>query len=204
MTLKSNLNLKLVYLSGSNSILPKSKIKETENSMNIASSQLIFNKLTYNDFTLYAQLIMNQDVMKYITGHALTEEKTKLRFQKVVDTNKTIDDAGFFIVRKKDDNDFIGIVKLVQITNEQYEVGYMLLPEFWGKGYASEMVECMISLARKKQINEIIGIVDPENPASIKVLSKFGFQLYETGKLDGLEAAFYKLELNNSINNDLR
>jgi [ribosomal protein S5]-alanine N-acetyltransferase len=163
-----------------------------------ASSQLIFNKLTDNDFTLYAQLTMNQDVMKYVTGQALSQEKTKLRFQKVVDTNKTSEDAGFFIVRKKDNVDFIGIVKLVQITADQFEVGYMLLPEFWGKGYASEMVECMICLARKKQINEIIGIVDPENPASIRVLSKFGFQLYETGKFDGLEAAFYKLDLNKS------
>jgi len=166
--------------------------------MYISSNKLIFNKLTGNDFTLYAQLTMNQDVMKYVTGHALTQEKTKLRFHKVVDSNETSDDAGFFIVRKKDNDDFIGIVKLVQITNDQYEVGYMLLPEFWGKGYASGMLEYMIGLARKKNISELIGIVDPENPASIRVLSKFGFQLYETGKFDGLDAAFYKLDLNKS------
>jgi [ribosomal protein S5]-alanine N-acetyltransferase len=164
--------------------------------MHSPSSQLTFNKLSKNDFPLYAKLTMNEDVMKYVTGHALPREKAKLRFQKVVNSNLASEDTGFFIVRKKDKNDFIGIVKLVQITDNQFEVGYMLLPEYWGKGYASEMVECMISLARKKQINEVIGIVDPENPASIRVLSKFGFQLYETGKFDGLEAAFYKLELN--------
>ncbi len=113
-----------------------------------------------------------------------------------MDTNRVSEDTGFFMVRLKDKDDFIGIVKLVRITADQFEVGYMLHPEYWGKGYASEMVEYMISIAKKKQINEIIGIVDPENPASIRVLSKFGFQLYETGKFDGLEAAFYKLELN--------
>ncbi len=167
--------------------------------MYIASDQLIFNKLTNNDFALYAELTMNEDVMKFVTGTALTREKAKLRFQKVIDTNLASEDTGFFIVRKKDKDDFIGIVKLVQITDDQFEVGYMLLPEYWGKGYASEMVECMISLAKKKQINEVIGIVDPENPASIRVLSKFGFQLYETGKFDGLEAAFYKLALTKTM-----
>ncbi len=164
--------------------------------MLIASGQLTFNKLTDNDFALYAQLTMNEDVMKYVTGTALSLEKAELRFQKVMDTNRVSEDTGFFMVRLKDKDDFIGIVKLVRITADQFEVGYMLHPEYWGKGYASEMVEYMISIAKKKQINEIIGIVDPENPASIRVLSKFGFQLYETGKFDGLEAAFYKLELN--------
>lgn len=164
--------------------------------MHITSGKLIFNKLTDNDFALYAQLTMNEDVMKYVTGTALSLEKPELRFQKVMDTNRISEDTGFFMVRLKDKDDFIGIVKLVQITADQFEVGYMLRPEYWGKGYASEMVEYMISIAKKKQINEIIGIVDPENPASIRVLSKFGFQLYETGKFDGLEAAFYKLELN--------
>ncbi len=32
--------------------------------MHITSGQLIFNKLTDNDFALYAQLTMNEDVMK--------------------------------------------------------------------------------------------------------------------------------------------
>ena len=167
--------------------------------MHFPYSQLTFNKLSKNDFPLYAKLTMNEDVMKFVTGNALSLEKAEIRFQKVLDTNIVNGDTGFFIVRKKDKDDFIGIVKLVQITDNQFEVGYMLLPEYWGKGYASEMVECMISLATKKQIKEIIGIVDPENPASIRVLSKFGFQLYETGKFDGLEAAFYKLELNKTM-----
>ncbi len=71
----------------------------------------------------------------------------------------------------------------------------MLLPENWGKGFASEMVKCMLELNREKSIaSEVIGIVDPENPASIRVLTKFGFELYKTGIIDGLAAAYYKLK----------
>jgi ribosomal-protein-alanine N-acetyltransferase len=170
--------------------------------MHIPSSQLTFEKLSPTDFHLYTLLAMNEDVMKYITGHALTLEEAELRFRKAIDDNERSIETGFFMVRAKVNKEFIGVAKLTQITENQFEVGYMLLPEHWGKGYASEMVKCMISLARENKIAELIGIVDPENPASIKVLTKFGFNLYETGQIDGLAAAYYKLELNNILINN--
>jgi [ribosomal protein S5]-alanine N-acetyltransferase len=88
------------------------------------------------------------------------------------------------------------VAKLVPYGENQVEVGYMLLPEHWGKGLASEMVAHMILLCREKQLaDEIIGIVDPENHASVSVLAKFGFTQYKTGEIDGLAASWYKLML---------
>ena len=165
--------------------------------MQTCSSHLTFKKLTAKDFQLYALLAMNKDVMKYITGDALTLDEAELRFQKALNINANSDDAGFFIVREKANQDFIGVTKLVQLADNQLEVGYMLLPKYWGKGYATAMVEFLISLAKQKHIGELIGIVDPENQASIRVLSKLGFHLYETGEIDGLAAAYYKLNLTN-------
>jgi len=165
--------------------------------MQIPSSQFIFKKLTATDFQLYALLAMNKDVMKYISGDALTLDEAELRFQKALNINANSDDAGFLIVKNRINDEFIGVAKLVPLSDNQFEVGYMLLPEYWEKGYATAMVEFLISLAREKHIGELIGIVDPENPASIRVLSKLGFHLYETGEIDGLAATYYKLNLTN-------
>lgn len=164
--------------------------------MRISSNKLLFNKLSLNDFHLYSRLVMNEEVMKYITGKALTTAEAEIRFQKAIAAGNKSDETGFFIVKNTANNEFLGVAKLVQIDENQFEVGYMLLPEYWGKGYASQMVEYLIKIAYEKQIVELIGIVDPENPASIRVLTKFGFQLYETGQIDGLAAAYYRLELN--------
>ena len=99
-------------------------------------------------------------------------------------------------MRLNQNNDVIGVAKLVQMADNQFEVGYLLLPEYWGCGYASEMTEKMIKLATEQQLTgELIGIVDPLNPASIRVLTKFGLQLYETGQIDGLDAEYYSLKL---------
>ena len=164
--------------------------------MDINTERLLFSRLSPGDFPLYASLATNEDVMKYITGNALTMNEAEQRFQKALEQSGKNPDAGVFIVRNKDDGEFIGISKLILLQKNQAEVGYMLLPECWGKGFASEMVKCMLDLNRKKSIaTEIIGIVDPENPASIRVLTKFGFTLYETGQIDGLAAAYYKLEI---------
>ncbi len=170
--------------------------------MEISSNNLIYNSLGQNDFHLYASLAMDQDVMKYITGRGLTIKEAEERFQKAIDDSRNYAEAGFFMVRRKPFYEFIGVAKLVPFGENQAEVGYMLLPEYWGKGYASEMTGRMITLAvEKRLVGELIGIVDPENPASIKVLTKLGFKLYETGEIDGLAAAYYKLKLKLNYNN---
>jgi [ribosomal protein S5]-alanine N-acetyltransferase len=164
--------------------------------MNHTSGRLEYSNLSSSDFDLYASLVMNEEVMKYITGRALTEEEARQRFQKALLANDLLAGIGFFIARTLADHKMVGVSKLVQLADNQYEIGYMLLPEFWGRGYATEITETMIRLARQKNLTgELIGIVDPENPSSIKVLTKLGFQLIDTGTIDGLDAAYYKLKL---------
>ncbi len=167
--------------------------------MDLSSVRLTYTLLTPADFARYEQLVMNEAVMKYITGKALNHEEAKQRFQVAMYATRAFAGAGFFIAKSRHDGIFVGIVKLVGFEKDKAEVGYMLLPEYWGKGYASEMLETMILLARQQQhANELIGIVDPENPASIRVLTKFGFRQYETGQIDGLPATYFSLNLSDS------
>jgi ribosomal-protein-alanine N-acetyltransferase len=134
--------------------------------------------------------------MKYITGKGLTLAEAEDRFLKALALTESNPGAGFFTVRNIPNGDFIGIAKLVQLDDRQHEVGYMLLPEFWSQGFATGLVKCLLDIARDNRYKgELTGIVDPANPASIRVLTKFGFQLFETGLMDGLEAAYYKLKL---------
>jgi [ribosomal protein S5]-alanine N-acetyltransferase len=161
-----------------------------------SSARLAYSRLSTDHYELYSQLVMNEAVMKYITGKALNAEEAEIRFYKAVDATIKNPEAGFFIVRSKQAEKLIGVAKLVGIESNQAELGYMILPEYWGKGFASEMVEFMIRLTLElKLADKLLGIVDPENPASIGVLTKFGFTLFETGEYEGLVSATYKLDL---------
>lgn len=60
------------------------------------------------------------------------------------------------------------------------EVGYLLLPEYFGLGYATESLQGVISWATRVHfISTFQGIVTEGNSASGRVLEKCGFQLNE-------------------------
>lgn len=60
------------------------------------------------------------------------------------------------------------------------EVGYLLLPAYFGKGYATESLQGLITWARRVHlISTFQGIVTEGNLASEQVLGKCGFKLHE-------------------------
>ena len=62
-------------------------------------------------------------------------------------------------------------------------VGYVLAPEVWGRGYASEAVAAMVDAAFSlTHVIEINASVRVENPASRRVLEKAGFRFVGAGQ----------------------
>ncbi|HEY8594400.1 MAG TPA: GNAT family N-acetyltransferase [Devosiaceae bacterium] len=61
------------------------------------------------------------------------------------------------------------------------EFGFILHPDAWGTGYATEAAQAMIpELFRAHPIDRITADVDPRNIASLRMLHKLGF--VETGR----------------------
>lgn len=65
-------------------------------------------------------------------------------------------------------------------TPEQWNIGFLLLPEYWGKGVATTMVKEVQSLAAQTNPPPMLaGGADRDNLASLRVLEKCGFALQE-------------------------
>ena len=147
--------------------------------MHLESERLIYNKFNHSHFPDYSRLVSSKEVMKHITGNGLNIDEAKTRFQVALNADQNLDDMGFLAVTEKGSGAFIGLAKIVPFENNMTEIGYALLPEFWGKGYASEITKTLIDYARElRTIRELIGIVDPENLPSIHVLTKQHFVFY--------------------------
>lgn len=162
--------------------------------MYLASERLVYSKFKESEYATYASWYTNADVMKHITGKALTDQEARERFAKAMATNKEYPEMGFFAARLKETHQFIGIAKLTYYQSEFIEVGYGFLPEYWGRGFATEMLTFFVDYSRNlRQERGLMAIVDPGNVGSKKVLTNHGFVLYDTRLEDGRPTEYYKL-----------
>lgn len=80
---------------------------------------------------------------------------------------------------------------------EATDIGYRLLPEYWGKGLATEAcLPLMFYGFHVLKLPKIIGVAYTENVVSCKVLEKLGLIYKKKGDLlgDGKECKWYELE----------
>lgn len=76
------------------------------------------------------------------------------------------------------------------------EVGYLLSRAFWGKGYATEAAKESVKFGIEKVgLKEIIGLTDPENTASQKVLEKCGMTFTRRQIYFGMEMFRYAIQV---------
>ena len=83
---------------------------------------------------------------------------------------------------------FIGYVIYHAYDEESVEIGWVLLPEYWGRGYASALTDRMIDRARQEQKSVVIECA-PAQAATRRIAVKKGFRA--CGICDGL--AVYRL-----------
>lgn len=84
---------------------------------------------------------------------------------------------GLYRVQVKASGERAGLCGLVKrATLPDVDLGYALLPEFCGRGYAVEAASAVLAEARARlHIDRIVAITDPRNNGSIRVLEKLDF-----------------------------
>jgi [ribosomal protein S5]-alanine N-acetyltransferase len=86
---------------------------------------------------------------------------------------------GLWHLSQKIDGAAVGLCGLLKRdTLPDVDVGYALLPEFWGRGYAIEAVNSTLRHAAVKfGLRRVLAVVSAGNDASIRVLEKAGMSL---------------------------
>jgi RimJ/RimL family protein N-acetyltransferase len=65
------------------------------------------------------------------------------------------------------------------------EFGYRLVPDARGRGYATEAGRAVLALAADTFRGEVLGMVDPTNDASMRVMAKLGFEFWKQAEVNG-------------------
>jgi [ribosomal protein S5]-alanine N-acetyltransferase len=93
---------------------------------------------------------------------------------------------GLYLVSLKEDNTPVGICGLLQRTTlPDKDIGFALLPEYTGKGYALEAATAIIQYSREQLgIKRIVAITLPGNARSIRLLAALGFSFEKMVQLE--------------------
>ena len=101
-------------------------------------------------------------------------------------------DEGRTAEREAESAQAIGYVKLTQeegLTGaREAELGFRLARRSWGKGYATEVARAVVDDAfGAGRVERLIGIVDPHNVASVRVLQKLGMSYVRPISFEGYD-----------------
>lgn len=145
---------------------------------NLETERLLFRRLNNDDVLEILALRGNPETMKYIPRPLTKTKEDALEHINMVET-KIINNEGInWAITLKDNPKLIGLIGLYRVKPEHHraEIGYMILPEFNGRGIVTEAIKAVLDYGfYNMQLHSVEAVIDPENIASEKVLLKNGF-----------------------------
>jgi len=89
----------------------------------------------------------------------------------------------YFVATRPGSDEIIGTCSLgfENAASVEYSIGYNVKKDYWGNGYAGEMVYALIDFARGLGIKSITAPVAQANNASNRVMEKCGFAIVGEG-----------------------
>ena len=144
----------------------------------LETQRLSLRKISMNDAAEIFAIRRNADAMRY-SGRPLLKSMSEAqnligKFQEGIRDRKNI----FWAISFKNDSRLIGTVGFRRIDPDNFraELGYVISPEFWGQGYASESIAVVIKYGFNEiGLHSIEARVSPDNKNSSKVLLKQKF-----------------------------
>lgn len=140
------------------------------------TQRLIFRSWQEEDISYLARLNSDDKVMEYFLKKLSYQQTIALYNQ--IQEEFTIYGFEAYSVEEKETGVFIGFVGLHNVTFEvdfapAVEILWRLLPEFWGKGYATEAAIACLNYAKEElKLKEIVSFTSLLNKRSEHVMQK--------------------------------
>lgn len=149
----------------------------------IESKNVKLRRLKPSDFDNMRLLESDPLVTKFIPARVpQTEEQTRTRLDDQIAKQKAREPFGIWVAELKSDFSFIGWFCLMPVenkkTDEELELGYMIIQKYWNKGFTTEICKALSQYAKGKT-KGLMAKVSLENHSSTRVLEKVGFTFTE-------------------------
>lgn len=156
----------------------------------LETPRLILRKFTLKDGEFIFRLLNSPGWLKNIGSRNIGSKADAERYI----TNKLlppyeISGFGFYRMELKQTGESAGMCGLVKREGlDDVDIGFALLPEYEGKGYAIEAAKAVMEFAKHElKLDRLAAITIQQNKGSINLLEKLGMEFEKMIKLPGDE-----------------
>ena len=141
------------------------------------TDRLLLRQLTPDDAEVMLALLNDSGFLRYIGDRGvrtLDDARGYIR-DRIISTYEQ-HGFGMYLVVRRSDGEPVGICGLVKRDAlEDVDLGYALLSEYRGSGYARESAQAVLALAHDAfGLKRVVAIVQPDNADSIRLLENLG------------------------------
>jgi ribosomal-protein-alanine N-acetyltransferase len=143
-----------------------------------STERLLAERLQEDHLELIYKMHQDEKIMAHLGGKR--SHKETIEYMKQALAHWKRHGYGIWILRDNSTGLFVGrggLRNSVLGGNQEIEVAYGLLPEFWNKGLATELAKSVVKMAFVGLgFSNLVCISAPENLASLRVMEKAGFR----------------------------
>jgi len=162
----------------------------------LETDRLILREVTINDAKFIFELLNDPLWLRFIGDKHITDLDAARDYilNGPIKSYKT-HGFGLFLTKLKNEGLSIGLCGLIKRDNLPHaDVGFAFLPQFRGKGYATESASAVLNYGKTVLgLKQIVGITALDNDASIHVLEKLGLRFQKIVQIfdDGSESKLF-------------
>jgi RimJ/RimL family protein N-acetyltransferase len=166
----------------------------------IETERLLLRELRPSDDEGMFALDSDPEVLKYFNIPVITSIDEARETIAKIRQQYTDFGIGRWAAIEKSSGEFIGWSGLKFRSEPEngngdfHDVGYRLIPKYWGKGYATESAKAALVYAfNTMQLQEVVGTCNELNLASRRALEKCGLTFVRKFQLDALTCDWLKI-----------
>ena len=143
----------------------------------ITTERLLLRLIRDSDASVVCRALSDPEVVRYYGVRYKTPEAAadQMRwFEDLVSTGTGM----WWAICESPNTECIGAAGLnnIETLNGQAEIGFWLIPEYWGRGFGTEAAKGVLDYAFSiLQLRRVVALVEPENLASVRSLERAGF-----------------------------
>lgn len=150
----------------------------------LETERLLFRKWDNSDFPNFSKFYQDENAAKYVGGVKSPEESWRLMATYL--GHYELNGFSYLALETKESKTLVGTVGLWKSSPwPEPELGYWILLESQGKGFAFEAGVAVRKYAREIDLPSLVSYIDPANEPSKKLAMRLGAQRTDTIDLLG-------------------